>query len=448
MGIHTKQKEVEVGDSHFPFPTLGLPIRTHIASTSVMKKLLLLLGILSTLVACQPSPTAVENQPLFTTIPSPAKEGGESNLFVAEDGTVYLSWLSYLNDSTDVLLFSTLHENKWTTPLEIARGSDWFVNWADFPSMAVFQGSNEHLAAHWLQKSAAGVYDYDVRIALSDDGGAHWGPSFIPHTDGIPAEHGFVSLLPLANERIFAVWLDGRHTKVGKTASDGDHSHSHAGGAMTLRTAEFDRNGQLFEEAELDPRICDCCQTDAALTPAGPIVVYRDRSPEEIRDIYVVRKVNGQWTSPQAVAKDQWEIAGCPVNGPAIATLGQQVAVAWFTGAEGKSQVKMAFSNDRGETFAEPILIDDGQPLGRVDIVFTGQGKALVSWIEQVGEGGELRLARVDAAGKMGESITATPIGISRQSGFPILKEYNGKYLLAWTSGVETTSVSTMMISL
>ncbi len=436
-----------MGNSHFRFPALAVLICTHISSIPIMKKLILLLGVLSTLVACQPSPASIESHPTFTAIPSPAKEGGESNLVVTEDGTVYLSWLSYLNDSTDVLLFSTLNENKWTAPLEIARGTDWFVNWADFPSMAVFQGSDKHLAAHWLQKSAAGVYDYDVRIALSNDGGENWAPSFIPHTDGIPAEHGFVSLLSLQNERIFAVWLDGRNTKSEEATTNSEHSHGHRG-AMTLRTAEFDRNGQLFEEAELDHRICDCCQTDAALTPTGPIVVYRDRSPEEIRDIYVVRKVNGQWTTPKAVAKDQWEIAGCPVNGPAIATSGQQVAVAWFTGAEGKSQVKMAFSDDMGETFAQPILIDDGQPLGRVDIVFTGQGEALVSWIEQVGESGEVRLARVAAAGKVGESISVTPIGISRQSGFPILKKYKGKYLLAWTSGAETTSVSTMMISL
>jgi len=433
--------------SHFQFPALDVPIKTYISSTQTMKKLIRFLGIFSTIVACQPSPAAVESDPIFTEIPSPVKEGGESNLVIAEDGTVYLSWLSYLNDSTDVLQFSTLNGNKWTTPLEIARGSDWFVNWADFPSMAVFQGSDKHLAAHWLQKSAAGVYDYDVRIALSDDGGENWAPSFIPHTDGIPAEHGFVSLLSLQNERIFAVWLDGRHTKTEATTADSEHSHGHRG-AMTLRTAEFDRQGQLFEEAELDHRICDCCQTDAALTPTGPIVVYRDRSPEEIRDIYVVRKVNGQWTSPQPVAKDQWEIAGCPVNGPAIATLGEQVAVAWFTGAEGKSQVKLAFSNDMGKTFAPPIIIDDGQPIGRVDVVFADKGEALVSWIEQVEESGEVRLARVNAAGKLGESISVTPIGISRQSGFPILKKYKGEYLLAWTSGAETTSVSTMMISL
>lgn len=447
MGIHTKQKEVEVGNSHFQFPTLHVLISTYLSSIPIMKKRILLLGVLSTLVACQPSPTAVESHPIFTEIPSPAKEGGESNLVVTEDGTVYLSWLSYLNDSTDVLLFSTLNENKWTAPLEIARGSDWFVNWADFPSMAVFPGSDKHLAAHWLQKSAAGVYDYDVRIAISDDGGEHWAPSFIPHTDGIPAEHGFVSLLPLQDERIFAVWLDGRNTKAEKT-TDSEHSHGHGGGAMTLRTAEFDRNGQLFEEAELDPRICDCCQTDAALTPTGPIVVYRDRSAEEIRDIYIVRKVNGHWTSPKAVAADQWKIAGCPVNGPAIATEDQQVAVAWFTGANEKSQVKVVLSNDGGETFGSPITIDDGQPIGRVDIVFTAPGEVLVSWIEQVGEQGEIRLASVNSSGKMGESMTATTTGISRQSGFPILDKYKGKYLLAWTSGEEQSTVRTLTFSL
>ena len=97
----------------------------------------------------------------------------------------------------------------------------------------------------------------------------------IPHTDGINAEHGFVSLLPTPEGKTFAVWLDGRHTKKEEI------------NAMTLRSAEIDKDGKLSNEVELDGRVCDCCQTGATWTKKGPIVVYRDRSEDEIRDIAI-----------------------------------------------------------------------------------------------------------------------------------------------------------------
>lgn len=404
----------------------------------MQKQLLCILGVLS-LWACE-SPTGLSVE----EIPTPVEEGGEPNLFAAQNGILYLSWVSYLDDTTNALQFSRLENGEWSKPLEIARGTDWFVNWADFPSIAAFEGEAGILAAHWLQKSAGGTYDYDVRVSISKNGGTNWTPSFIPHTDGIPAEHGFVTLLPASSDRMFATWLDGRNTKVNKEA---DHGQVH-GGAMTLRTAEFDSNGQLFEEAELDHRICDCCQTDAVMTANGPIVVYRDRSTEEIRDIYIVRKVNGSWTQPQPVDSDNWKIAGCPVNGPAAAAKEETLAVAWFTGAEQQNRVKVALSHDAGASFTEGFTVDDGQPIGRVDVVLKENGEALVSWIEEVEGGGEIRLATVNANGKQGESKTLMTTGISRQSGFPILEKHQDSYVLAWTSGEEKTTVRTIRFEL
>lgn len=331
--------------------------------------------------------------------------------------------------------------------MKIAQGNDWFVNWADFPSLVVSSQAPGHLAAHWLQQSAAGTYDYDVHIAQSTDGGTSWSSSFIPHTDGIAAEHGFVSMLPMPNGRIFAAWLDGRNSKGTHDAEDEDE-HGH-GGAMTLRTAEFDRDGQLFEETELDARVCDCCQTDAALSADGPIVVYRDRSEEEVRDIALIRKEKGQWQEPQIINADKWEIKGCPVNGPAIAAQGRTVAIAWYTAAENQPRVQLVFSVDGGKSFTAPIPVDDGAPVGRADVVLKDEKTAVVSWLEEVEEGGEIRLAEINPEGKLGESITATTTGVSRQSGFPVMEKLGKQLLLAWTSveGAEST-VRSILIDL
>ncbi len=413
-------------------PFFGFRFDEH--SSSMYRLFFFILAIL-TLWSCESS-----EELLIKEIPTPVKEGGEPNLFLADNGELYLSWVSYLDDTTSALAFAQFAGDEWSNPQEIAQGDNWFVNWADSPSVAAFAGDGGAFAAHWLQKSAFGTYDYDVRVAISQDAGERWNPSFIPHTDGIPAEHGFVTLLPTTNGRIFATWLDGRNTKKGTNAA-GDHEH---GGAMTLRAAEFDTKGQLFAERELDQRICDCCQTDAVMTSNGPIVVYRDRSAEEIRDIYIVRKMDSTWTEPQPVASDSWKIAGCPVNGPAAAAKGELLAVAWFTGANAENRVKVAFSKDAGASFSEGFVVDDGHPLGRVDIVLKEDGEALVSWLEEVNGKGEIRVATVNTNGKQGESHTLMTTSTARQSGFPILEKYQEGYVLAWTSGEEETTVRTL----
>ena len=78
----------------------------------------------------------------------------------------------------------------------------------------------------------------------------------------------------------------------------------------------------------------------------GPVAAYRDRSEAEIRDIAVRRLVGGEWSEPVHVGEDNWEIRGCPVNGPALAARGEDVAIAWFTGAGGTAKVSVAFSAD------------------------------------------------------------------------------------------------------
>ena len=371
----------------------------------------------------------------FQELSTPSQNGGEPNLFVSETGLIYLSWVEYLNDTTDALVYATLENNRWSAPRTIASGSNWFVNWADFPSLVAYEDGGQTLAAHWLQKSARGTYDYDVRIAQSTDAGQTWNPSFVPHQDGIAAEHGFVSLLPLSDQRIFATWLDGRNTK---------NESTHA--AMTLRAAVFNRSGQLSEEKELDHKICDCCQTSAAKTEEGIIVAYRDRSDEEIRDISVVRQVNGIWTEPQTVYPDTWQIAGCPVNGPSVATRGAQVAIAWFSMPENKAQVKVAFSNDNGAHFSEPQRLDLGEPLGRVDLLWLNDKEVLVSWMEKEGEDEASILARsVQTDGFAKAPFTIAKTTAARKSGFPVMAKNDTQLVFAWTQVDSLTRIKTLI---
>lgn len=406
--------------------------------------------------ACQPNSAKADIHFQLQEIPSPCQEGGEGNLFVDDLGTTYFSWVEYLNDTTDALHFAPLlADDTWGSAQRISQGSDWFVNWADFPSVAVFAGSGgKTMMAHWLQADQGGsTYDYDVRIALSGLSGHLWEPPTILHSDGIPAEHGFVTLTPWGENNMLAVWLDGRNTRAPKdpeAPKDATaHDHDSPIGAMTLRAAVVDAAGNRGGEWQLDFRVCDCCQTDAAITPNGPIVVYRDRSDEEIRDIGVIRWENGAWTTPQPLAADNWKIAGCPVNGPAISTYQEKVAVAWFTGAGETPKVQVCFSPDQGKTFSAPILIDGNNPLGRVDIEWLNDSQVVVSWLGQTDSLAQIQLQVVNTSGAVQAPFTAIETSSARSSGFPILARDNRGLILAWTAvdDQQKTRVKTARIS-
>src|SRR5262245_44667147 len=353
---------------------------------------------------------------------SPAGPGSaEPSLAVAADGRVYLTWLEPA-DSGHALRIAALEGSRWTAPRTIRSGRDFFVNWADFPSIEVLDGNR--LAVHWLQRSGRGTYAYGVRIAQSADGGATWSAAVTPHRDTAQSEHGFVAMWKEAG-KLGAVWLDGRKF------TQGEHNASNE---MMLVSTTVNPDGTLGSELRLDERTCDCCQNSAAMTVNGPIIAYRNRSPEEIRDIYVTRRVAGKWTTGVPVNNDNWHIAACPVNGPAVAAAGSRVALAWFSAANDSPRVKVAFSSDAGAKFGAPIRVDDGNPAGRVDVLMLPDGGALVVWIERTGgEDAAVRARRLGADGKAGKAVTVATSSAARASGFPRVVLSGPNLVFAWT---------------
>ena len=204
---------------------------------------------------------------------------------------------------------------------------------------------------------------------------------------------------------------------------------------MTLRGALLYTDQQAAATQILDDRVCDCCQTDVAVSASGPIAVYRNRSEHEIRDIYVSRMEQGVWRAGRAVTTDNWKILGCPVNGPAIDAQGERVAVAWFTAGTGGSRVRVAWSDDAGLTFSDPFDIDADPAIGRVDVALLSETEAVVSWMRRgANSQGEIVVRRVSSAGILGDiQIVAETTG-GRPSGFPQMIHSDGYLIFAWTN--------------
>jgi len=296
-------------------------------------------------------------------------------------------------DDGTALKYASYEDGTWSEAKGVIEGQDMFVNWADTPSVKPL--GDQRLAAHWLQISADLPYAYDVVYTQSVDNGVTWSEALRPHTDGTPTEHGFVSMFA-DGPSTGLIWLDGRKM-VNEVTDDPLAS------GMTLRSAFIDENLALHREQLVDELICDCCQTDVAIASAGPVAVYRDRSTAEIRDIYVTRFADGGWLPGTPVAEDNWEIPGCPVNGPSIAANGKTVAVAWFTGANNRPVVKLSFSIDSGETFSAPIEVIDGSILGRVGVLLLDNNDVAVSWLQTGSDGkGDVNVRRIGKNGTVG----------------------------------------------
>lgn len=331
-----------------------------------------------------------------------------------------MSWLEPVGNSGTVALRFARFDGRWSEPRTIAQGSDFFINWADFPS--IVEDETGTLIAHWLKKSGTGTYAYDIRYAISRDNGRSWSDSRLLNRDGKKVEHGFVSIVSRRRGGFAASWLDGRQMPEDKEAGD-----------MTLRYAEIAPDGRLSRESSLDQRTCECCTTAMASTGSGFVIAYRDRSEREIRDINIVTIANGRSSAPRRVYEDGWKIAGCPVNGPQLDARGRNVAVAWFTGAGDRPRVNVAFSSDGGTKFAAPVRVDAGTPMGRVDILMLSDSDALVIWMEGLGNAAQVSARRVSRSGKLGPIVKLADSSSGRSSGFPRAALLGRAAYFAWT---------------
>lgn len=368
-------------------------------------------------------------QPSFEfTVRNPADSGSQyPNLYRDSTGTITMSWILKIEEDLNSIRYSTYTDRGWTAPQTVNISSDYFVNWADFPSVVSKDGNV--VAAHWLQKIEGGPYAYNVNIAFPGEQARRWTDPIVPHSDETATEHGFVSMEPLSDDKVLAVWLDGRQT------ADREHDeYSDPEKAMTLRSAEISSDGTVTRGREIDAMVCDCCSTDLVMMGDRAAVVYRNRTEDEIRDIFIsfYDLETGEWSDPKPVHADGWEINGCPVNGPRIDYRNGKTSVIWYTEADGNRRVLLATSDNNGETFSDPITIAEENTAGRVDVSIAEDGTVFASWFATLEDNGYVMMRSV-SDGSPGEPIQVGITASSRRSGFPRMASTGEGLLFAWT---------------
>lgn len=352
-----------------------------------------------------------------------------------------MSWVAPREEG-HALKFGLLHDGRWVKSGEVSHGLNWFVNWADYPSVVAID--EKFWVAHWLVKQKGGkTFDYDVRLAISDNAGDTWREIGSPHRDGTASEHGFVTIFKDANAA-GVIWLDGRdYLKKDERAHFPERS-----GNFNLRYTRIGRDGSMGAETIVDANTCTCCWTSVAVTEKGAVAVWRSRTNHEIRDNRVALMRAGKWTTSTPLGDEGWMIEGCPVNGPSVAASGHDVVAAWFTAQGDRPRVRASFSLNDGETFGVPIEIDDMAPLGRIGLGWKDNQTAVISWMTAASQDKKSTLAFriIKKDGTLGSIKRALELSPGRDTGVPQIITNEEGVFLAWTDAAPDYGIKMVMI--
>jgi len=236
------------------------------------------------------------------------------------------------------------------------------------------------------------------------------------HKDKSEVQHGLASAVASGDREASVMWLEALHGEDEPTA---------------LKRTVVSADGKVLKEESLDPDVCACCPTAIVKTARGLLVAYRSHTPQDIRDIAVIRLEGGKWSPSRIVSPDKWKLNACPTNAAAVGAQGDRVAVAWFTGAQESPRTQVAFSTDGGSTFGKSVLVSTGRSFGYTSLVLDEDGRAVISWLEQGKDTTRILVREISPVGVPGP-VTQIAQGTRQSLGYPRLIRAQKETWISW----------------
>jgi hypothetical protein len=347
-----------------------------------------------------------------SALPSPvAGYSINPSLSPVAGGGILMTWTAQLPENRTALKGAFLRDGNWSGGFTVPTNADP----AGQSSVALPDGS---IVAQWTMRppNATARFASEIYLARSRDEGRTWSAPLRVHDGNVEGEYGYASMLPHPNGDLTIAWLDPRR--------DG-------GTWQALYSRTLHPDGTFSPEIEVDDEACGCCPTSMARLANGLALAYRDHADSDIRDISVLRWVGGKWAQPVTVSHDGWSVKGCPGNGPAVAAIGDRLAVIWFTVSEGQRRIRLAGSLDGAKTFAWRKDIRSGLATGQPAITALDGDSFVAAWDEPYQAGGRLSAVTGTFDGSLGpvwEVARATSTRIGR----PKAARYKNGVLFAW----------------
>ena len=189
-------------------------------------------------------------------------------------------------------------------------------------------------------------------------------------------------------------------------------------------------------ESHVARDVCFCCKTAIGVGPGGRInIAWRHIFPDSMRDIAMATSTDGGRTfgPPARVSDDNWQLSGCPDDGPAMAVDGRDVVhLTWPTFLRESEQKAVFYAwTAEGRSFSSRIRLssDDREDAGHPQIAVDGAGVVGVVWDEQHGDDRKVVFRRSSGSGGFGAAEILNTAGSAFN---PFVVGLRSRFVVAW----------------
>lgn len=421
------------------------PARRAFAATVVLSSSLLAAVVWRT-AAAQP---AAADTPTYLTM---AGRTSANPSVAARGNTVALTFSAVGAGGMDVFVAMSRDGGRtFDTPVQVNAQAGQARVSGEQPSRVALvpRGNALDVVVVWTVKQGA---DWQLLTARSRDGGRTFGAQAPVPGSAAAGARGWEAIDVDARGRVSVLWLDHRDGAPG-ASSPMTHTHTDAGKADAAKADPTERaklSRLLYttldatgEAASITNSVCYCCKT--ALVHAGgrSYAAWRHVYAGGFRDIAFSLSRDGstRFTAPVKVSDDQWQIDGCPDNGPALAvdarTATHVVHAVWPTAVTGSAGMRAELALYYATTTVGPSaatprfsprvkLPTSGMPSHPV--VAMAGATPLAVWDEVVDGQRRLAAARVSANG------AAIPVAVPGSGGryYPTMASTTDGVVVAW----------------
>ncbi len=262
-------------------------------------------------------------------------------------------------------------DRRFTDSTRIPLPQDAALHTEGMPKIA-FKSDGTIVAAYEVKTASdLNPYSSEIHYMQSEDQGETWSLPQPVHTNRQPHQgRSFFDVATLANGEVGVSWL----------------GESSPNGGRPVLFAHTGAGNTFINESVVDSIACECCRTALYADKSGLIsIVYRDIIADAIRDISVVTSAdNGRtFSKPTCFSGDNWNIHGCPHNGPDVVSDSAFVYATWFTGGTEAGVYFAQLDNERQITKKE-LISKDGR---NIQLANFGKGINLVVYSEDMDSG-------------------------------------------------------------